>query len=142
MPATLLALIAAFGWRYTYAGSAAFILIILLPGAIWLIRSDGKFRKVPAKSTGSTDTADANTTQSTESPSSTAQTDHPRLFKSLYVWFCMPMLAAPPMIMTALFFHQGAISTHKEIDLGWFAAGIYGFCHYIGFGCIWQWSAD
>lgn len=127
MPATLLALIAAFGWRYTYAGSAAFILIILLPGAIWLIRSDGKFRKVPAKSTGSTDTADANSTQSTESPSSTAQTDHPRLFKSLYVWFCMPMLAAPPMIMTALFFHQGAISTHKEIDLGWFAAGFMVF---------------
>ncbi|HAI32904.1 MAG TPA: MFS transporter, partial [Thalassospira sp.] len=27
------------------------------------------------------------------------------------------------LIMTALFFHQGAISTHKEIELGWFAAG-------------------
>ncbi|MEQ9430426.1 MFS transporter [Thalassospira sp.] len=25
--------------------------------------------------------------------------------------------------MTALFFHQGAISTHKGIELGWFAAG-------------------
>jgi MFS family permease len=35
----------------------------------------------------------------------------------------MPMLAAPPLIMTALFFHQGAISNHKDIELGWFAAG-------------------
>ena len=34
LPATLLALIAAFGWRYTYAGSAVFILVILLPAAI------------------------------------------------------------------------------------------------------------
>jgi MFS family permease len=123
MPATLLALIAAFGWRYTYAGSAAFILIVLLPLAIWLIRSDRKFRKAPAKSTESKTATDANSTQSTESPASSIQSDHPRLFKSVYVWFCMPMLAAPPLIMTALFFHQGAISTHKQIDLGWFAAG-------------------
>ena len=33
------------------------------------------------------------------------------------------MLATPPLVMTALFFHQGAIANHKGIDLGWFAAG-------------------
>ncbi|AXO16580.1 MFS transporter [Thalassospira indica] len=120
MPATLLALIAAFGWRYTYAGSAAFILLVLLPVAIWLIRSDAKFRKAPAKSGES---ATASGTARADSPESHPQSDHPRLFKSVYVWFCMPMLAAPPLIMTALFFHQGAISNSKGIDLGWFAAG-------------------
>jgi len=132
LPATLLALIAAFGWRYTYAGSAVFILVILLPAAIWLIRGDAIFRKAPtrspAESTESPNTSAATNAaptnaDSTESPSPDASSDHPRLFKSLYVWFCMPMLAAPPLIMTALFFHQGAISTHKEIELGWFAAG-------------------
>jgi len=132
LPATLLALIAAFGWRYTYAGSAVFILVILLPAAIWLIRGDAKFRKAPtrsrAKSNESPNTSAATNAaptnaDSTESASPDASSDHPRLFKSLYVWFCMPMLAAPPLIMTALFFHQGAISTHKEIELGWFAAG-------------------
>lgn len=127
MPATLLALIAAFGWRYTYAGSAAFILLVLLPVAIWLIRSDAKFRKAPtrsqAKSTESATVADPNNADHAESPTDTGQSDHPRLFKSLYVWFCMPMLAAPPLIMTALFFHQGAISNSKGIELGWFAAG-------------------
>lgn len=132
LPATLLALIAAFGWRYTYAGSAVFILVILLPAAIWLIRGDTKFRKAPtrspAKSNESPNTSAAtnaapSNADSTESPSPDVPSDHPRLFKSLYVWFCMPMLAAPPLIMTALFFHQGAISTHKEIELGWFAAG-------------------
>jgi len=151
LPATLLALIAAFGWRYTYAGSAAFILLILIPLAILLIRSDQKFRTAPSKSgesgkivavdqdsdavkTG--DALDASNTKETivnldqtdEGPINAAtatapQTDHPRLFKSLYVWLCLPMLAAPPLIMTALFFHQGAISTNKDIDLGWFAAG-------------------
>ena len=132
LPANLLALIAAFGWRYTYAGSAVFILVILLPAAIWLIRGDTKFRKAPtrspAKSNESPNTSAAtnaapSNADSTESPSPDVPSDHPRLFKSLYVWFCMPMLAAPPLIMTALFFHQGAISTHKEIELGWFAAG-------------------
>jgi MFS family permease len=126
MPATLLALIAAFGWRHTYAGAAAFILIILLPLAIWLVRSDTKFRKAPAKPTESPnaqDAQDAPDTATAPSRTDTAQSDHPRLFKSLYVWFCLPMLAAPPLIMTALFFHQGAIASHKGIDLGWFAAG-------------------
>ncbi|BDW87304.1 MFS transporter [Thalassospira tepidiphila] len=123
MPATLLALIAAFGWRYTYAGSAAFILLVLLPVAIWLIRSDAKFRNAPAKSSESANTPAGNSTATAESPTDTSQSDHPRLFKSLYVWFCMPMLAAPPLIMTALFFHQGTISNSKGIELGWFAAG-------------------
>ncbi|MBX2832550.1 MAG: MFS transporter [Rhodospirillales bacterium] len=154
LPATLLALIAAFGWRYTYAGSAAFILLILIPLAILLIRSDQKFRTAPTKSGESDKTAASDqdseirdsdgdgdgddagdTSTSKETIGSLDQTDerpinapapqtgHPRLFKSLYVWLCLPMLAAPPLIMTALFFHQGAISTNKDIDLGWFAAG-------------------
>ncbi|MDG4718888.1 MULTISPECIES: MFS transporter [Thalassospira] len=131
LPATLLALIATFGWRYTYAGSAAFIVGILIPLAIVLIRGDQKFRAAPTrkdKATAKTTTAANGESQTTlnagnsiDSPSS--DREHPRLFRSLYVWFCMPMLAAPPLIMTALFFHQGAISTHKDIELGWFAAG-------------------
>ncbi|WP_417846154.1 MFS transporter [Thalassospira povalilytica] len=134
LPATLLALIAAFGWRYTYAGSAVFIIIVLVPVAFLLIRRDQKFRAVPTRSskTGAkqasdsarpTDTTTDTTTDSTPDQSSPTDPEHPRLFRSLYVWFCMPMLAAPPLIMTALFFHQGAISTHKGIELGWFAAG-------------------
>ncbi|MEQ9430427.1 MFS transporter [Thalassospira sp.] len=50
MPATLLALIAAFGWRYTYAGSGVFILLVLIPLAILLIRGDSKFRNAPTRS--------------------------------------------------------------------------------------------
>ncbi|KJE33794.1 MFS transporter [Thalassospira sp. HJ] len=123
MPATLLALIAAFGWRYTYAGSAVFILLMLVPIAIWLIRRDAKFRNAPAKSNGSKSAPADNNSTTAESPTPDSPSDHPRLFKSLYVWFCMPMLAAPPLIMTALFFHQGAIASHKGIELGWFAAG-------------------
>ncbi|WP_430473512.1 MFS transporter [Thalassospira lucentensis] len=125
MPATLLALIAAFGWRYTYAGSGVFILLILIPMAILLIRGDSKFRNAPTKSGESAKTSGANQTSTAEDSTDTThpETDHPRLFKSLYVWLCLPMLAAPPLIMTALFFHQGAISSHKGIDLGWFAAG-------------------
>ncbi|WP_417830184.1 MFS transporter [Thalassospira sp.] len=123
MPATLLALIAAVGWRYTYAGSAVFILLILVPVAVWLIRSDAKFRNAPVKSNESESSSAGNHTADANSSTPESQSDHPRLFKSLYVWFCMPMLAAPPLIMTALFFHQGAIASHKGIDLGWFAAG-------------------
>ena len=124
MPATLLALIAVFGWRYTYGGSAVFIVVVLIPLAIWLIRSDQKFRAAPKKS-GESAKPDSTSMQADNDNvlDDAPQSDHPRLFRSLYVWFCMPMLAAPPLIMTALFFHQGAISTHKGIELGWFAAG-------------------
>ncbi len=134
LPATLLALIAAFGWRYTYAGSGVFILLILIPLAFLLIRGDSKFRNAPTKSgesaktsnanqTGTAQDSTGNTDQTVQTDTSQPETNHPRLFKSFYVWLCLPMLAAPPLIMTALFFHQGAISNHKNIDLGWFAAG-------------------
>lgn len=124
MPATLLALIAVFGWRYTYGGSAVFIVVVLIPLAIWLIRSDQKFRAAPKKSGASAKPNSTSMRADNDNLLDDApQSDHPRLFRSLYVWFCMPMLAAPPLIMTALFFHQGAISTHKGIELGWFAAG-------------------
>ena len=127
LPATLLALIALVGWRYTYGVAGAFIIIIMVPLAIWLIRSDKRFRDAPAKTESAnaapTQTADdANAANKTTSDSA-GHSSHPRLFRSLYIWFCMPMLAAQPMVMTALFFHQGAIASHKGIDLGWFAAG-------------------
>ncbi|WP_033070108.1 MFS transporter [Thalassospira australica] len=128
MPAILLALIALFGWRYIYGGSAVFILLVLMPTAMLLVRGDKKFRIPPTKSDAPKNTPDPDAAQTDDSATSATatpptQSDHPRLFKSVYVWFCMPMLAAPPLIMTALFFHQGAISDHKGIDLGWFAAG-------------------
>ena len=132
LPATLLALIATVGWRYTYAGSAAFIVGVLIPVAILLIRDDQKFRAAPArKDKTAPKTASATNGESqaalnadnSSDQASPSDPEHPRLFRSLYVWFCMPMLAAPPLIMTALFFHQGTISSHKDIDLGWFAAG-------------------
>lgn len=128
MPAALLALIAIFGWRYTYGGSAVFIVVVLIPLAIWLIHADQKFRAAPKKS-GESAKPDADSMQAGKDNvlDDAPQSDHPRLFRSLYVWFCMPMLAAPPLIMTALFFHQGAISTHKGIELGWFAAGFTAF---------------
>ncbi|WP_417847119.1 MFS transporter [Thalassospira povalilytica] len=131
LPATLLAMIALFGWRYTYGAAGVFIVLILIPLAILLIRSDARFRSAPSKTTPQTP-KDSATTHKTDTLTDTAQTEpdqtsadtgHPRLFRSVYVWFCMPMLATPPLVMTALFFHQGAIANHKGIDLGWFAAG-------------------
>jgi MFS family permease len=120
MPVTLLALIAGFGWRATYAGAGIFIVVILMPIAILLIRDNAKFREAPGKMEKNSKTSSANQ----EVARDTSPTgSHPRLFRSRYIWFCMPMLAAPPLVMTALFFHQGSISASKDIDLTWFAAG-------------------
>lgn len=127
MPVTLLALIATFGWRNTYAGAGVFIVFILMPLAILLIRRNMEFRAAPGRpkqdnpipTTGTKSaTAEATTPQNEAQDSR-----HPRLFRSRYIWLCTPMLAAPPLVMTALFFHQGTISTAKGIDLTWFAAG-------------------
>lgn len=136
LPALLLALIAAVGWRYTYAASGLFIILVLMPLAVVLIRGDRKFRNAPASQDATTSSTPApdtpshtaddtagNSDTSTDTGTGPVKTDHPRLFRSFYIWLCLPMLAAPPLIMTALFFHQGVISTHKGIELGWFAAG-------------------
>ncbi|WP_404423971.1 MFS transporter [Thalassospira australica] len=123
MPVTLLALIAVFGWRMTYAGAGVFVLIILMPIAILLIRDNAKFREAPGKSTKTENKKATATNRNGELDESPTTSSHPRLFRSRYIWFCMPMLAAPPLVMTALFFHQGSIAASKSIDLAWFAAG-------------------
>lgn len=124
LPSSLLAIIAVFGWRYAYLGSAVFILLVLIPLSVWLIRSDEKFRAT-SRHDRKLKHIDQARLQTSTNPTQDqeARSRHPSLFKSLYIWFCLPMLASPPLIITALFFHQGTISTHKSIELGWFAYG-------------------
>jgi MFS family permease len=117
MPMSLLALIGMFGWRPVYAGAGVLIIAILMPLAIWLIRDNQRFRAIPQKE----DVSDSAPTAAL--PNADDGPDHPRLFRSTYIWLAMPMLAAPPLVMTALFFHQSVIAEHKHIDLGWFAMG-------------------
>ncbi|MFH1805984.1 MAG: MFS transporter [Pseudomonadota bacterium] len=111
LPITILGLIALFGWRAAYAGAGVAILVVLMPLAIWLVWQNDRYRSVPGKSTPDDPAAQTDTTR------------HPALFRSRYIWLCMPMLATPPLVMTALFFHQGLISSAKGIPLAWFAAG-------------------
>ncbi|WP_252509849.1 nitrate/nitrite transporter [Thalassospira sp. TSL5-1] len=129
MPALFLGLIAALGWRMAFVGAGIVILAVMLPLALWLVRGNARFRAIPANN--------ANAEISTKAPAETQPntpiqnaddvskktTAHPRLFKSVYIWLTIPMLAGQPLVLTALFFHQSVIASQKSIDLGWFAAG-------------------
>ncbi|WP_258549239.1 nitrate/nitrite transporter [Thalassospira profundimaris] len=128
MPALFLGLIAALGWRTAFIGAGIVILGVMLPLACWLVRGNARFRAVPADDTTAQKTAETSAKSQHNSPTddtapANKTSPHPRLFKSVYIWLTIPMLAGQPLVLTALFFHQAIIASQKSIDLGWFAAG-------------------
>ncbi len=138
MPAIFLGLIAALGWRMAFVAAGITVLAVMLPLACWLVRGNARFRAIPASNVSSPSQAapsgDDDKTEISKSAPETLQTSksekpaqqkaaHPRLFKSVYIWLTIPMLAGQPLVLTALFFHQAVIASQKSIDLGWFAAG-------------------
>ncbi|PKR53615.1 MFS transporter [Thalassospira marina] len=148
MPAIFLALIAGLGWRGAFVTAGIVILLVMVPLACWLVRGNAGFRAVPAHDSSANSAAADDKTNGTSSiakeqpahniePTHTNnatdavkadrhQTEgspHPKLFRSVYIWLSIPMLAGQPLVLTALFFHQSVIASQKNIDLGWFAAG-------------------
>ena len=138
MPAIFLGLIATLGWRMAFVAAGITVLVVMLPLACWLVRGNARFRAIPASNVSSPSQAassdDNDKTEISKSAPETLQTSktektaqekaaHPRLFKSVYIWLTIPMLAGQPLVLTALFFHQAVIASQKSIDLGWFAAG-------------------
>ena len=138
MPAIFLGLIATLGWRMAFVAAGITVLAVMLPLACWLVRGNARFRAIPASNVSSpSQAASSDDNDKTEIPKSAPETlqtsktekptqekaAHPRLFKSVYIWLTIPMLAGQPLVLTALFFHQAVIASQKSIDLGWFAAG-------------------
>ena len=114
LPLAAVALIAAIGWRETYALAGLLAFVLLLPAVVRLLKdrttsTDGVFR------------TDAS------GPTSTASHDESRtvgqVLRHPFFYMILPGVLAPSIIETALFFHQLTVAELKGWSAGWVTAG-------------------
>lgn len=114
LPLLVSALVVSVGWRGSWIASAAILLLVLLPLMLWLSR-----KAAHPLAAGAAD-------QQTIPGWTRAQVLRDRGF-----YLLLPASLAVPFIVTALFFHQGAIATLKGWSLEEFARAFisYGAGH-------------
>ncbi len=110
LPALAVALIAAIGWRYTYAAAGVVAAIVLLPAAIWLLRGPRRRSEPSPANVAAPEDGDRSLTLR-------QVLTHP------FFWLILPGTVAPSIIETALFFHQLTVAEMKGWSAGWVTAG-------------------
>ncbi|MBW6498959.1 MAG: MFS transporter [Bacteroidales bacterium] len=119
MPIIMISIILWIGWRETFALSAVFILLTLLPLALWLIRGfqGKKVVEGPAK----------------EASSERANLKEQRIWKqreivrSPHFYLFAPTIFLMGFLQTAFFFFQTFIASFKGWSVEWMAASIVAY---------------
>ncbi len=112
LPAAAVALIAAIGWRYTYAAAGILTAILLVPAAFWLLRG-------PVRPSGPASASAAEPAPEAPDRSLTLR----QVMTHPFFYLILPGTVAPSIIETALFFHQLTIAEMKGWSAGWVTAG-------------------
>jgi MFS family permease len=114
LPLLIAALVASIGWRGSWMVSAGIVLAVLLPCMLWLSRDATH----PQATTGN---------GASDSPGWTRS----EVLRDRGFYLLLPSSLAVPFIVTALFFHQGAITALKGWSLEEFARAFlsYGAGH-------------
>ena len=114
LPATLVALIGAWGWRWTFAAAGALGLALVVAAAA-IIRRDAAFRAphAPPKELNAAPAA----------RSETGAAPDPRRY-----FVCTGALfVVMPLVITATVFHQALLAELKGLSLQWFAVSFVAF---------------
>ena len=119
LPALTVWLIALLGWQSIWLLIAATVPLVFLPLTFWLLRRAGPPEiAAPAVNTGDTP----------------AGVDGSRrtLLRDGRFWRVLPLVLAPPFIVTGVFIHQGSILAQKHWSPALFALGfvLYGAAHW------------
>ncbi|HSS66238.1 MAG TPA: MFS transporter [Gammaproteobacteria bacterium] len=101
------------GWRSAFAGVVVLIAFILLPAAMWLLKGHGQRHREHLD-------ALARPGHGTKAPRRSWSV--PEVLRDARFYLLLPGLLAPPMIMTAMFFHHLTLADAK----GWANAWITG----------------
>jgi MFS family permease len=119
LPALTVWLIALVGWQSIWLLIACTVPLVFLPLAFWLLRRAG-----PPESTAPTTTPD----------DSLKRVDGSRrtLLQDGRFWRVLPLVLAPPFIVTGVFIHQGSILAQKHWSPTLFALSfvLYGAAHW------------
>jgi MFS family permease len=120
MPAAGVALIALIGWRHTWLTSAVAMLVFFIPLLLWLLHGRGGARgEDMSAGTGSAHPAGV--------PASPRQWSRSEVLRDLRFYRLLPVVLAPPLIVTAMIFHLAHLGEGKGWSLHWLASTFTGF---------------
>lgn len=125
MPMTLVAATGLLGWRTTWLAAAVVLAVAMVPLALWLLR--GHSERV------ATWQAEVDATASDEARDGTDWRRRDVLRHPVF-YALMPAIMGPPLIVTALFFHQVPVAEAKGWGLDWLASSFlaFGAAHVVG----------
>ena len=112
LPIAAVALVAALGWRMTWVAIAAALILLPTVALLLLVKRD----RVP-------ETAEAAQRPTEPAPAvEHHQWTRGEVIRSPFFYALMPVILAPPFILTGIFINQVTVVEMKGWDLTWFAA--------------------
>jgi MFS family permease len=126
LPALVVALLAALGWRATWWVFALALLVVALPLALALLR---RSQRPGPPADAAAPAAEAAAPADDDALQSPVAVDWTRLqvLRDSRFYRLMPAILAPPFLITALFFHQVPIAEARGWGLGWLSTAFVGF---------------
>ena len=119
LPLIAVMAIAAVGWRWSYAGVALIVLVLILPTSLWLLRGHhGRHQDYEQKLKQSEEVSlsqQALTAQVVENPTSAKSWRRRDVLKDYRFYLILPGVSATSVVSTALFFHHLNLADEK----GW-----------------------
>ncbi len=132
LPLIVVVLIGTVGWQKTWLMIGLLVLLMMLPLMLVLLNSaDRRF--------------DGKETDSRTQVKSSAPIDRSRseVLRDSRFWLALPLILAPPFIITGIFIHQGFILSEKGWSSSIFASAfvVYGITHWLS-SMITGWLVD
>ncbi len=124
MPVVVISTIAALGWRETFGLSALFILLVLLPLSMMLLRGASPASVVEAGTESRQVSVPASRPDKDTVPGEERLWRQRDILRSGVFYLLAPTVFLVGFLQTALFFFQTFIATEKGWSLEWMAAGI------------------
>lgn len=120
LPSIAVALIAIFGWQSAWLMIALIIPLVFLPLVHWLLRQAG-----PSE-------AETEGVTKAEQPQAVPHGSRRTVLADGRFWRAIPLILAPPFIVTGLFIHQGFVLEQKGWSSNLFASAfiVYGAIHW------------
>ncbi|MGX1198547.1 MFS transporter [Parvibaculum sp. MBR-TMA-1.3b-4.2] len=116
LPIAAVALVAALGWRMTWVAIAAALILLPTLALLLLVERD----RVPETAEAPKDASSA--AQPAARPVEHRQWTRGEVIRQPLFYALMPVILAPPFILTGIFINQVTVVEMKGWDLTWFAA--------------------
>lgn len=119
-PITVLTLTGAYGWRETWMFSAIFLLVLLIPLVVWLLKGQKERHSQHLQEQSNPD-------ENKPRDQNPVHWTRKEVLFDIRFYILLPILLSAPFIMTGLFFHQVYLAVEKGWTLEWMATGIICF---------------